>query len=147
MQRIVTARLTSFTFFSRSFISPSDARVPVGFKNVYVYLNIFNILPLAVQRWRRRLSVAYVNSHFGLMKGNKKDGGERKRVMALFESEGSFVHCKRHYPFLPSVAREYAVRLKARKAIVAVERRAKKSPLSRSRSRGANSRILTLYSS
>lgn len=102
--------------------------------------------------WQQRLSGAYVNSHFGFMKGSKKDGRKRKRVMALFESEGSFVHREQHYPFLPlisfsllilmpfcilgrhcSVAREYAVRLKARKAIVAVERRAKKSPFSFSR--------------
>lgn len=96
--------------------------------------------------WQQWLSGAYVNSHFSFMKGNKKDGGKRKRVMALFESEGSFVHREQHYPFFPltplfpllismpfcilgrhcSAAREYAVRLKARKAIVAVERRAKK---------------------
>lgn len=102
--------------------------------------------------WQQRLSGAYVNSHFGFMKGNKKDGGKRKRAMALFESEGSFVHREQHYPFLLlttfpllismpfcilgrhcSVAREYAVRLKTRKAIVAVERRAKKFPFSFSR--------------
>lgn len=94
----------------------------------------------------------YVNSHFGFTKGNKKDSGKRKRVTALFESEGSFVHREQHYPFLPLVpfrllismpfcilgrycsgAQEYALRLKARKAIVAVERRAKKSPFSFSR--------------
>jgi len=43
-----------------------------------------------------------------------------------------------------SVAREYAVHLKARKAIVAVERRAKKNLLSRSRD--ASPCILALYS-
>lgn len=103
----------------------------------------------------------YVNSHFGFMKGNKKDGWKRKRVMALFESEGSFVHCEQHYLFVPltlfpllismpfcilgrhcSVAREYAVRLKARKAIVVVERQAKKSPFSFSRCKLVHSYIL-----